>query len=101
MIERTVSRFMRYADCASESHHERAFCECMEQELRELGIPFERQELNGHVVTDGWNILARVPGSLEKQPLLLVFHLDTAEQTASWPSRWPWKHFVSFRRKEH
>lgn len=27
-----------------------------------MGIPFERQELGNEVVTDGWNILARVPG---------------------------------------
>jgi len=38
-------RFMRYVDCASETHNERAFCEYMERELTELGIPFERQEL--------------------------------------------------------
>ncbi|MDO5416256.1 MAG: M20/M25/M40 family metallo-hydrolase [Lachnospiraceae bacterium] len=70
-------RFMRYADCASESHNEKAFCELMEQELSNLGIPFERQELSSQVVTDGWNILARVPGKADKKPFLFVFHLDT------------------------
>ena len=77
MIERTVSRFMRYANCASESHDEKAFCEYMEQELTDLGIPFERQELGGEVVTNGWNILAKVPGQKGKKPFLFVFHLDT------------------------
>ena len=50
----------------------------MEQELDGMGIPFERQELGNEVVTDGWNILARVPGRSGKKPFLFVFHLDTA-----------------------
>lgn len=69
---------MRYADCASESHNERVFCEYMERELTEMGIPFIRQELGSEVVTDGWNILAKVPGQEGKSPFLFVFHLDTA-----------------------
>ncbi len=77
-VERTASRFMRYADCASESHREKAFCEYMERELEAMGIPFERQLLGNEVVTDGWNILARVPGDEARKPLLFVFHLDTA-----------------------
>lgn len=76
-IERTVARFMRYADCASESHHERAFCELMEKELDALQIPHERQMLDSRVVTDGWNILARCPGNRGKRPLLIVLHMDT------------------------
>lgn len=71
-------RFMRYTDCASESHKEKAFCEYMERELEQMGIPFERQYLGNEVVTDGWNILARVPGEEGKKPFLFVFHLDTA-----------------------
>ena len=43
-----------------------------------MGIPFERQELGNEVVTDGWNILARIPGRSGKTPFLFVFHLDTA-----------------------
>lgn len=43
-----------------------------------MGIPFERQELGNEVVTDGWNILARIPGRSGKKPFLFVFHLDTA-----------------------
>lgn len=43
-----------------------------------MGIPFERQELGSEVVTDGWNILARVPGKPGNKPFLFVFHLDTA-----------------------
>ena len=77
-VDRTVSRFIRYAECASESHNEKAFCEYMEQELAGMGIPFERQELGNEVVTDGWNILARIPGRSGKTPFLFVFHLDTA-----------------------
>lgn len=69
---------MRYANCASESHKEKAFCEYMEKELEQMGIPFERQYLGNQVVTDGWNILARVPGEEGKKPFLFVFHLDTA-----------------------
>ncbi len=41
-----------------------------------MGIPFERQELGNEVVTDGWNILARIPGRSGKKPFLFVFHLD-------------------------
>lgn len=77
-VEKTVSRFMRFTDCASESHKEKAFCEYMEKELEQMGIPFERQYLGNEVVTDGWNILARVPGEEGKEPFLFVFHLDTA-----------------------
>lgn len=69
---------MRYTDCASESHKEKAFCEYMEKELEQMGIPFERQYLGNEVVTDGWNILARVPGKEGERPFLFVFHLDTA-----------------------
>lgn len=77
-VDRTVSRFIRYVNCASESHNEKAFCEYMEQELAALGVPFERQELGNEVVTDGWNILARVPGKSKANPFLFVFHLDTS-----------------------
>lgn len=76
-MDKTVSRFIRYAQCASESHNEKAFCEYLEQELTNLGLPFERQYLGSEVVTDGWNILARVPGKSGKSPFLFVFHLDT------------------------
>lgn len=76
-VDRTVSRFIRYVNCASESHNEKKFCEYMEKELTALGIPFERQELGNEVVTDGWNIMARVPGKEGKKPFLFVFHLDT------------------------
>ncbi len=69
---------MRYADCASESHKEKAFCEYMEKELEGMGIPFERQHLGNEVITNGWNILAKVPGEAGKKPFLFVFHLDTA-----------------------
>ncbi|MFR3751641.1 MAG: hypothetical protein ACLTW9_03435 [Enterocloster sp.] len=74
----TVSRFIRYAECASESHNEKAFCEYMEQELAGMGIPFERQSWAVRWWTDGWNILARIPGRSGKNPFLFVFHLDTA-----------------------
>ncbi len=50
----------------------------LEQELAGMGIPFERQELGNEVVTDGWNILARIPGRSGKKPFLFVFHLVTA-----------------------
>lgn len=69
---------MRYTDCASESHHERAFCELMEKELDALKIHYERQILDSRVLTDGWNILAKCPGEQGKKPLLIVFHMDTA-----------------------
>lgn len=69
---------MGYADCASESHNEKAFCEYMEKELEGMGIPFERQQLGNEVVTDGWNILAKVPGREGEKPFLFVFHMDTA-----------------------
>lgn len=42
-----------------------------------MGIDFERQELGTEVITDGWNILAKLPGEIGKPPLLFVFHLDT------------------------
>lgn len=78
MIEPVVSRFIRYANCASESHNEKAFCEYIEKELTSMDIPYTRQELGNEVVTDGWNILAKVPGQAGKSPFLFVFHLDTA-----------------------
>ena len=121
-VDRTVSRFIRYAECASESHNEKEFCEYMEQELAGMGIPFERQELGNEVVTDGWNILARIPGRSGKTPFLFVFHLDTAAPsnqvevcveggcirskaaywglTASWPSRWSWRLWSGLCRRE-
>lgn len=77
-IEGIVSRFIRYVNCASQSHNERPFCEYMERELTGLGIPFVRQKLGSHVVTDGWNILAKVPGQPNQTPFLFVFHMDTA-----------------------
>lgn len=65
---------MSYAECASESHKEKAFCEYMERELADMGIPFERQMPGNEVVTDGWNILAKVPGIPGMKPFLFVFH---------------------------
>ena len=43
--------------------------------LTSLGIAFERQEVGGQFGSDGWNILAKVPG--EGAPILLSSHMDT------------------------
>ena len=72
----TVERFRRYAECASESHNEKSFCECIEKDFEKMGIPFTRQYLGDNVVTNGWNIMARIPGK-KTQPFLIVLHLDT------------------------
>ncbi len=113
-VDRTVSRFIRYAECASESHNEKAFCEYMEQELAGMGIPFERQELGNEVVTDGWNIWpefragpvktfsVRIPSGYRLRPAIKWRSVWKAGAsgvkaaaywglTASWPSRWSWE----------
>ena len=51
-VDRTVSRFIRYAECASESQMKRRLLNICR--ACGMGIPFERQELGNEVVTDGW-----------------------------------------------
>ncbi len=73
--ERLVNRLLKYVSVSSETFHEKEFCLMLEDELTSLGIAFERQEVGGQFGSDGWNILAKVPG--EGAPILLSSHMDT------------------------
>lgn len=77
MRDRLVRRFIEYVSCGSESRNERNFCLMMEGELSRLGISFSKQEIGPEMGSNGWIIVANLPGIVEKPPVLLVMHLDT------------------------
>lgn len=72
---RLVNRFIEYASCASESGHELQMCLRLEHDLASLGMEVVRDKVSPDVDTDGWNVLAFLPG--EGEPLLLSAHMDT------------------------
>lgn len=72
---RLTERFLRYARCGSESGNERDFCLLLEEEFKRLGIAYWRDEIGEKVGSNGWNLIAKVPG--EGDPILFSSHLDT------------------------
>lgn len=72
---RLTERFLRYVRCGSESGDERNFCLLMEDEFKALGIPFWRDEIGPKIGSNGWNLMAKIPG--EGESILFSCHLDT------------------------
>ncbi|MEA5058827.1 MAG: M20/M25/M40 family metallo-hydrolase [Candidatus Pelethousia sp.] len=77
---RLTERFLRYVRCSSESRNEQAFCLLIEDEFARLGIPFRRDEVGDKIGSNGWNLIAKVPG--EGDPVLFSCHLDTVKPGA-------------------
>lgn len=72
---RLTERFFRYVRCASESGAERDFCLLVEEEFKRLGVPFWRDEIGEKIGSNGWNLIAKLPG--EGKPILFSCHMDT------------------------
>ncbi len=72
---RLMERFLRYVRCGSESGNERDFCLLIEEEFRRLGIDFLRDVVGEAVGSNGWNLIASIPG--EGEAILFSCHMDT------------------------
>ncbi len=73
--DRLLNRFLRYVKCSSESRNEKEFCLLVEDELKKLGFEVYRDEVGHNFGSNGWNIIASLPGKGE--PMLFSCHLDT------------------------
>ena len=74
--ERLIKRFTDYCSCGSESGDELAFCEMIENELKQLGLETWRDEIGGQFGSNGFNVHAYLEG--EGEPIMFSAHLDTA-----------------------
>ena len=72
---RLTERFLRYVQCSSESGNEKDFCLLMEEEFKRLGIDFLRDTVGDAIGSNGWNLIASIPG--EGEPILFSCHMDT------------------------
>lgn len=72
---RLTERFLRYVQCSSESGNEKDFCLLMEEEFKRLGIDFSRDTVGDAIGSNGWNLIASIPG--EGEPILFSCHMDT------------------------
>lgn len=72
---RLTERFIRYAECGSESGNEADFCKLLEDELRDFGLAVKRDNNVALETSNGWNVFARLAG--EGDAILFSAHTDT------------------------
>jgi tripeptide aminopeptidase len=79
MSKKVLDYFLELVRIDSESLHEGAVAEYLEQELEEMGAEISRDK--AHIKTGGdcGNLLGKIAGEPDIEPLLLCAHMDTVE----------------------
>jgi len=76
--KRMLDRFLELVQIDSESGNELGMCERLMAELRTIPGAEIRTEASGDFYkTNGYNIIADIPGTLPGEPILLSAHMDT------------------------
>jgi len=75
--ERMTSLFLELVRIDSHSRRERDVARRLERELQGLGAEVWFDDAGEHVGGNVGNLLARVPGTVDVEPLLLSAHMDT------------------------
>lgn len=72
-----LSYFIRLVKIDSESRNERAIADALIQDLIELGAEVSEDRCCESTTGNAGNLIARIPGSVDKAPILFCAHIDT------------------------
>ena len=75
--QRLIDEFFQQAAIDSPSYKEAAIAAYLEQRLRALDAEIEFDECGPAIGSESGNLIARIPGSKDGEPLLLSVHMDT------------------------
>lgn len=77
--ERLVNQFLEFVQIDSETGSEKAMGERLVKECRELGLEVVTDRAGETFGSDGFNVFAKLPGTMEGEPYLLSAHMDTVK----------------------
>ncbi|ATD55368.1 M20/M25/M40 family metallo-hydrolase [Clostridium chauvoei] len=75
--DRVLKRFLDYVQIDSESYKEGTFAKRLAKDLEELGLEVEFDKAYEVVKSDTGNLIARLKGNREGEPILFACHMDT------------------------
>ena len=75
--ERLLNHFLEYVQTDSETKHEAAMGRRVAEDLKAMGLEVITDNAGETFGSDGFNVLARFPGELPGEPMLLSAHMDT------------------------
>ncbi|MGL4772953.1 MAG: M20/M25/M40 family metallo-hydrolase [Clostridium sp.] len=75
--ERVLNRFLDYVKIDSESYDEKSFGERVVKDLEAIGVECEVDNSGETCGSNFGNIIGRINGSLDKEPILFSCHMDT------------------------
>ncbi len=75
--ERLLKQFLEYVQIDSESKHEAAMGRRLVEDLTAMGLEVITDKAGETFGSDGFNVLARFPGDLPGETMMLSAHMDT------------------------
>ena len=75
--ERLLKEFLEFVQIGSESGNEKAMGEKLVEVLRGLGLEVITDHAGETFGSNGFNVFARLPGTLDSEPLMMSAHMDT------------------------
>lgn len=75
--DRVLKRFLEYIQIDSESYSEGEFARRLEKDLCEIGLKVEFDNAGETVGSNVGNLIARLDGTIEGEPILFSGHMDT------------------------
>ncbi len=75
--ERLLQEFLEFVQIDSESGHEKRMGEKLVEVLTALGLEVKTDEAGKTFNSDGFNVFARLPGTMEGDAVMLSAHMDT------------------------
>lgn len=75
--ERMINNFLTYIQIDSESQNEKAICDYVSQQMKDLGFSVQIDNAGEKINSNGYNICIKQPGDINKDAILLSAHLDT------------------------
>ncbi len=77
--ERLTEQFFEFVKIGSESGNEKDMGERLVKECRALGLEVVTDNAGASYGSNGFNVLAYLPGTMEGEPFLLSAHMDTVK----------------------
>ena len=78
MVDRRklVDRFIQYVRIDSESGYEKEICDVLYDQLQALDVKVDKLN-EDNTFSNGYNMIGRIPGSIQAEPVFLAAHMDT------------------------
>ena len=77
--KRLINNFLEYVQIDSETKFEKEICDFIYEKMNNLGFEVIKDNAGEEINSDGYNLLIKYPGNLDKQPIILSAHVDTVE----------------------